>query len=231
MSAQLMLGRQQVMRSFSFTLGREFILLDPMDIVALTDANAGLENQWVRIKEITENDDRSLSIVAEEYLQGTGAAPQYGHQAPAPYVPNYNIAAPAALPPIFFDAPVQIGNALAMETILCTNGSGPNWGGCDVYLSSDNVTFAYAGTLYGGTVMGTLMANFPAGSDPDTADTLSVDLTESEGVHIIRAPRHCGMLSPIVHTIPVQLLAYHAALVKGTDVDKPRNLAKSVTVE
>ncbi|MCW5581563.1 MAG: glutamine--fructose-6-phosphate transaminase (isomerizing) [Luteimonas sp.] len=55
--------------------------------------------------------------------------------------------------------------------------------------------------------------------------------SESEGVHVIRAPRHVGVLSPILHTIPVQLLAYHAALARGTDVDKPRNLAKSVTVE
>ncbi|MDO9052036.1 MAG: glutamine--fructose-6-phosphate transaminase (isomerizing) [Methylotenera sp.] len=55
--------------------------------------------------------------------------------------------------------------------------------------------------------------------------------TESEGVHVIRTPRHVGVLSPILHTIPVQMLAYHAALIKGTDVDKPRNLAKSVTVE
>ncbi len=55
--------------------------------------------------------------------------------------------------------------------------------------------------------------------------------TESEGVHVIRTPRHVGVLSPILHTIPVQILAYHAALLKGTDVDKPRNLAKSVTVE
>ncbi|HET7921229.1 MAG TPA: glutamine--fructose-6-phosphate transaminase (isomerizing), partial [Gammaproteobacteria bacterium] len=54
---------------------------------------------------------------------------------------------------------------------------------------------------------------------------------ESEGVHVIRTPRHAGILSPIVHAIPVQLLAYHTALARGTDVDKPRNLAKSVTVE
>jgi glucosamine--fructose-6-phosphate aminotransferase (isomerizing) len=54
---------------------------------------------------------------------------------------------------------------------------------------------------------------------------------ESEQVHVIRTPRHVGVLSPIVHTIPVQLLAYHTALARGTDVDKPRNLAKSVTVE
>ena len=55
--------------------------------------------------------------------------------------------------------------------------------------------------------------------------------TASDGVHVIRTPRNVGLLSPILHSIPVQLLAYHAALLKGTDVDKPRNLAKSVTVE
>ncbi|AXE34853.1 glutamine--fructose-6-phosphate transaminase (isomerizing) [Chromobacterium phragmitis] len=55
--------------------------------------------------------------------------------------------------------------------------------------------------------------------------------SESDGVHVIRTPRHVGILSPIVHTIPVQMLAYHVALSRGTDVDKPRNLAKSVTVE
>ncbi|RZZ89512.1 glutamine--fructose-6-phosphate transaminase (isomerizing) [Pseudoxanthomonas winnipegensis] len=55
--------------------------------------------------------------------------------------------------------------------------------------------------------------------------------SESAGVHVIRTPRHTGVLSPVVHTIPVQLLAYHTALARGTDVDKPRNLAKAVTVE
>jgi glutamine---fructose-6-phosphate transaminase (isomerizing) len=60
---------------------------------------------------------------------------------------------------------------------------------------------------------------------------LDSHFTESEGVHVIRTPRHMGRLSPVVHAIPVQLLAYHTALRRGTDVDKPRNLAKSVTVE
>jgi glutamine---fructose-6-phosphate transaminase (isomerizing) len=56
-------------------------------------------------------------------------------------------------------------------------------------------------------------------------------MADGEGVHVIRMPDHAGMLSPILHTIPLQLLAYHAALERGNDVDKPRNLAKSVTVE
>jgi glucosamine--fructose-6-phosphate aminotransferase (isomerizing) len=56
-------------------------------------------------------------------------------------------------------------------------------------------------------------------------------IQSGDGVHVIRMTEHAGNLSPILHTVPLQLLAYHVALAKGTDVDKPRNLAKSVTVE
>jgi glutamine---fructose-6-phosphate transaminase (isomerizing) len=56
-------------------------------------------------------------------------------------------------------------------------------------------------------------------------------IKSAEGIHVIRMPEHYGALSPILHVVPLQLLAYHTALAKGTDVDKPRNLAKSVTVE
>ena len=56
-------------------------------------------------------------------------------------------------------------------------------------------------------------------------------IDSSEGVHVIRMPEHYGALSPLLHVVPLQLLAYHTALARGTDVDKPRNLAKSVTVE
>ena len=56
-------------------------------------------------------------------------------------------------------------------------------------------------------------------------------IAPTDGIHVIRLPEHYGLLSPILHVVPLQLLAYHTALAKGTDVDKPRNLAKSVTVE
>jgi glutamine---fructose-6-phosphate transaminase (isomerizing) len=56
-------------------------------------------------------------------------------------------------------------------------------------------------------------------------------IAAGEGVHVIQLPPHAQLISPIVHVVPLQLLAYHAALCRGTDVDKPRNLAKSVTVE
>ncbi|CAD6563348.1 glutamine--fructose-6-phosphate transaminase (isomerizing) [Paraburkholderia sabiae] len=56
-------------------------------------------------------------------------------------------------------------------------------------------------------------------------------ITSEDGIHVIRMPEHYGLLSPILHVVPLQLLAYHTACARGTDVDKPRNLAKSVTVE
>jgi len=60
---------------------------------------------------------------------------------------------------------------------------------------------------------------------------LDSHLSVSDGIHLIRVAEHRGLLSPIVHVVPLQLLAYHTAVLRGTDVDKPRNLAKSVTVE
>ena len=56
-------------------------------------------------------------------------------------------------------------------------------------------------------------------------------ISSSDGIKVIRLPEHYGALSPILHVVPLQLLAYHTALARGNDVDKPRNLAKSVTVE
>ena len=56
-------------------------------------------------------------------------------------------------------------------------------------------------------------------------------IQSDEGLHVIRMPEHYGALSPLLHVVPLQLLAYHTACARGTDVDKPRNLAKSVTVE
>ncbi len=61
--------------------------------------------------------------------------------------------------------------------------------------------------------------------------SFNAHIEPADGINIINLVDHAGLLSPILHVVPLQLLAYHAALARGTDVDKPRNLAKSVTVE
>ncbi len=60
---------------------------------------------------------------------------------------------------------------------------------------------------------------------------LDSHIVQEDGMHVLRVPEHASLLSPVIHVVPLQLLAYHSAVIRGTDVDKPRNLAKSVTVE
>lgn len=79
--------------------------------------------------------------------------------------------------PILIDMPIAAIKALGMELAICVNGAGPVWGGCELWASTDDITFAYIDTLHGGTVMGTLSATLGSGSDPDTSNTLSLDLS------------------------------------------------------
>jgi hypothetical protein len=152
-----------------------------MDVIAISDAQLGLDAQWVRVLENTENQqDFSLSILAEEYLNGTGTAPVYGCQPKRGYAPNYNVNPPATNAPVIFAAPVEIATNNGLEIWMAVSG-GAGWGGCDIYLSSDGDSYRNIGRILGPARQGVLTAAFPAGSDPDTADTLSVDLTESQG--------------------------------------------------
>ena len=65
----------------------------------------------------------------------------------------------------------------------------------------------------------------------DARQDQDAGFTSSDNMHIIELPHVEEVIAPIFYTVPLQLLAYHVALIKGTDVDQPRNLAKSVTVE
>lgn len=179
LSASLQLQRQQVCNQYAFTLDQRYIVLDPMDIVTLTDANLGLNKQWVRIQEITENDTGTLNFLAEEYLDGNGSAPLYSYQSNIGFNANYNSVAGNANPPIIFEPPTQI-TTTGLEVWLSTSG-GSNWGGCDVFISADGSTYKNAGRITGSSRQGVLTNTLPSGSDPDTTDTLSVSLSMSSG--------------------------------------------------
>ncbi|HEV8015207.1 MAG TPA: phage tail protein [Stellaceae bacterium] len=178
-SAQLLLQRQAIRNTYQFTLDQRYILLDPMDIVTLTDARLGLSRQWVRIIEITENDDGTLLFAAEDYLAGTGSAARYSFATGTGYSAQYNVDPGNALAPIVFEPPAQIA-ASGLAIWLATAG-GPLWGGADVYVSSDGSTYKRAARTNGPARIGTLTASFPASADPDRVDTLAVDLSPSRG--------------------------------------------------
>ena len=183
-SCQLQLQRQSVRNKYQFTLDQRYVLLDPMDIVAITDANLGLSNQWVRITEITENDDGSLSIAAEEYLQGTGTAPVYSLQQGQGFNANYNASPGDTNIPVIFEPPAELAEAL--EVWLAVSG-GPLWGGCYVWISQDNETYQNVGKITGPSRQGFVDAPLPAvmlngsGLTIDQTNTLAADISLSGG--------------------------------------------------
>jgi len=181
LSVQLQLQREAVRNQYQFTLGQRYILLDPMDIVTLTDAALGLDHQWVRIIEITENDDGTLTVTAEEYLVGTGHAPVYAFGGGAGYAADYNAPAPDTNPPFIVAAPVALAQS-AQGLELWVTLSGPEgWGGAEIWGASDGSEYKLFGKKVGASRQGVLVAPLPAGADPDQSDTLAVDLSMSEG--------------------------------------------------
>jgi len=183
-SVQLQLQRQYIRNTYQFTLDQRYVLLDPMDIVTLTEPGLGLSEQWVRITEITENDDSSLTFVAEEYLAGTGSAPLYSYQQGQGYSNNYNANPGNANAPVIFEPTAELAESL--EVWIAVSG-GALWGGCDVYISTDGNSYKNAGRISGSARTGVLSAALPAaientnGQTIDVVDTLSVNLSQSEG--------------------------------------------------
>jgi len=180
-SALYQLQDQYIRNAYSFTLDPRYCVLDPMDIVTLTDSYLGLDKQWVRITEITENDDGTLSISAEEYPTGTGAPPLYALNSGSGYVADYNVDPGDVNAPIVFGMPAALAQNQGLTIGAAISGSSSNWGGANVYVSSDGTTYSPAGQQNGPARMGVTTADFPVGSDPDTTDSLNVDLTQSLG--------------------------------------------------
>jgi hypothetical protein len=241
-SAQLQLARQQVRNQFSFTVPWHFILLDPMDIVAITDQRLGLTNAWVRILEITENqEDSTLTITAEEYLQGSGSAPILGTQTKLGRNLNVGLVPEGINPPIIFEPPPLVltaqGNgefgsppdgsghhALKVLQIwmAVSGGNGtsadPNYGGCQVWASFDNITYAQIGKIKGPARQGVLTAALgaPPAYDPDTTDTLSVDLAMS-GMELPSANDKDGKRGRTLCYVDGEFIAYGSNTPTGGD--------------
>ncbi len=189
LSVQLQLQRETIKNVYQFTLGQRFIRLDPMDIVTLTDNALGLNKQWVRITEITEQDDGTLLVTAEEYQQGTGHAALYNFGTSQGYKANADAAPPSTNAPVMFAAPVQLAqSASGLELWVALSGPAATgaqaqWGGCDVWVSSDggNSYPKQLPRVLGGSRQGVISQALPSGSDPDLAHALMVDLTMTNG--------------------------------------------------
>lgn len=167
-----------VRNTYEFSVGWQYALLEPMDIVTVTDPALGLDKAPVRIREITEGAE--ITIVAEEFLSGVSAPTAYLSNIPAGYNADYNAQPGNVNTPVIFDAP-SILTVTGREIWAAISGSGEEWGGCDVWVSTDNTTYKRVGSINGRARHGTLTAALAAGADPDTVNTLAVDLMQSSG--------------------------------------------------
>ena len=184
--AQTLLQRGLYVRAqYRFDLSWEFCLLDPMDIVALSDANLGLTGAPVRIVEIEEDDQGKLSVLAEELVIGVSTPAPNPTGAAGGASLNMAVAAAAVNTPLIFEPPPQLTNNVAEIWLGASGGAAgvadPNWGGCVVWASLDNISYQRIVTIQNPLRQGFLTTVLPTSSGYDVTDSLDVDLTESAG--------------------------------------------------
>lgn len=221
LSAHLQLIRQQIPNTYTFKLPASFILPDVEDILTLTRPEQSLLRQAVRIVEITENQDSTLTFTAEEYL-GTAGAPLYGVQASAGHVNNTNADPGMINEPTLFEPTDELAGGLQVWAAVC--GVNPQlWGGCNVFASYDGNTYQYVDRIVGPSRMGVvgpnLLGNFPkapTGQTIDTVDTLQVDLTISNGQLSTGTQADALALNTACY-VDGEIISYQTATLTGAD--------------
>ncbi len=186
-SGQLMLQRAVYIRNtYKLRLSWEYCLLDPMDLVTVTDSILGLAGAPIRITEIEEDENGFLSVTAEEFPLGVATATLYATQPASNNPVNRSEAADPVNTPTIFEPPAALVST-PQVWIAASGGAGgvadPNWGGANVWLSTDGTSHAQIGAVAAPARQGVLTASLPAygGTNPDTTDTLAVNLVESGG--------------------------------------------------
>lgn len=218
MAASLRLIRERIARTYQWTAGRRFVLLDCTDLVTVTDPSRNIVRQLVRITEIQENADKTLTFTAEEW-PGTAAPPLYGAQASSGYRPDLNADPGALNDPVIFEPTDALGGGLqiwggisGVDTSL--------WGGCDIFASYDNVNYQRMGRVLGPARTGLLTAPLvtvdinPTGQTIDTQNTLSVDLSQSGGTLTSGTQLDALSLNTMSY-VDGEVLAYQSAVLTG----------------
>lgn len=180
--ANLILWRNLNIRmQYRFKLDWRYVLLDPMDYVSITDANQGIENELVRIVEISEDEEGALEVIAEETGIDVAAAALFPDQDSERYAVNYNETAPSVNDPIIFEPTLKLLQTPNIEVWVAVSGSSALWGGCNVWISSDGVSYSFLSRIVGNSRHGVLRDVLASGVDRDTINTLKIDMGVSRG--------------------------------------------------
>ena len=215
LSAQLILQRAGILNNWAATVGEDHIGIDIGDLGFISNALQGLVNWPVRVTEITEQSDGSLLLEFEDCPAGIGSAP--AHRFATPMVANQNVnATPGnANAPVLFEPPDAL-TTTGLEVWMGVSG-GPLWGGCEVWASTDNATYARIGTISNPARTGLLTQVLPLGMPSDTVNTLSVDLSQSRGQLLSASAFDLQALNTLCW-VGGELLAYQNATLTGVNV-------------
>lgn len=177
--AQLLLQRALYVRNeYEFKLGWKYCLLEPMDLVTLTDEGLGLDKTPVRIIEIEEDEEGVLTVKAEDFPMGAATATAYPTQPSLGYSADYNKSPGNAHAPVIFEAPLQLTGG-DPQIWLATAG-GDMWGGAEVWISTDGDSYTRIGATNKKARFGALSAPLASGAVFDRANTLNVEISAGQ---------------------------------------------------
>lgn len=207
--AQLEVQRQISIRTeYSFRLPWTFALLEPMDLLTITDSYLGLSKQPVRITEITENPDGDLDVTVEECPAGIATASTYGTQGAGGYTADYNAAPGSVTAPFIFEAPAD-RTQTGLEVYAAVIGTGANWGGCNVWVSLDGTGYRNIGTVFDGSRYGHLTGAISGGNLPvQLTGNETIEAASAEDALALTSLCYIGGASP-------EFLAYQGATLTG----------------
>lgn len=162
--AQILLQRSlYVCAEYRVPLPWHFALIEPADLLTLSDPGLAMVDVPVRVTIIEESEDGDLAITAEDYPAGVAGAARYPHQGGSGYSANYNADPGDVDPPLIFEAPAAL-TSTGLEVYVAVRGSAAAWGGCQVWLSLDGSNYKQMGVVYGPARYGTLSAAATAGA-------------------------------------------------------------------
>jgi hypothetical protein len=198
---------QYIRNTYEFKLLYYFLLLEPGDIVTLTDPNIGLSKTSVRIKQVDEDDKGVLAFVAEEFAYGVGTANIQEFEPAAAMAPFNQLTLPPSVnTPAFVQPDLSLTGGVPEVWIAASGGA--NFGGCGVFVSFDGVTYTQIGEIAASSLQGTLTAALPLATGLDTTHTLAIDLTESLGVIPATATEADAQAYRTLCLVDDELLAY-----------------------
>lgn len=179
--AQVRLQRARaVITGQTFRLGWRFAVLEPMDLVTVTDPNLQLDHEVLRVAAWEENETGEITVESMSWPLGIAGNKRYSTASSDAGLPPLATDPGTCQPPLVGVLPPTLAGYDPTVWIAVT-GSAELYGGCDVYVSTDNVAFDYLGTILGRSCIGYLTADLPSGAALDTVNTLSVDVGWSMG--------------------------------------------------